>query len=435
MAIYGWYLLAEGLGAAVFALIIIIGLVFYALIPAVFGHRDKYGNMRTFIGWMFPSFINNDPRENENPENPPKTVTTLFGYDIQEWYVIWLYVMMMFIVVLTVTIFWVNFFIETSTSCNPFDDFDCFPNKRPQDIFYEKPLDCPNNNSVICKKFGCNIGNAVGLATGAFAFSWISATIFLWIVTKFLKEVLKEDTNVDNSCCRGCTRILCDCLNVRECFRRNQRDNRQQDTQCKTCCKFCYIIFIITFQVVVFLTATGLAAGGLTLYLLDKVSFTCCYEVGIFSTVIIMASTLLWCCGFKKRKQDIEMRQDNAQNHTENNVQNNIQNHNENNAQNNNEEDNAQNHNEEDNAQNHNEEDNAQNHNEEDNAQNHNEEDNAQNHNEEDNTQNHNEDINQPPEDRLAYTNPLASLPSPLNSPDVTTSTTIEIELENIPNN
>ena len=377
MAIYGWYLLAEGLGAAVFALIIIIGLVIYALIPAFFGQRDKYRNMRTFIWWMFPSFI-----KNKNQENPPKTFTTLFEYVIQEWYVIWLYVMMMFIVVLTITIFWVNFFIETSTSCNPYDDFDCFPNKRPLDIFYEKPLECPSEDSVICKRFGCNIGNAVGLATGAFAFSWISATILLWIVTKFLKQVLKEDTNVDNSCCRDCTKVCCKCLNIRKCFRRNQRDDQQHDTHCNTCCKFCYVILIITFQVVVFLTATGLAAGVLTLYLLDKVSFTCCYEVGIFSTVIILASTLLWCCGFKKRKQDIEMRQNNPQNN-----------------------------------------------------------------NEEDNAPNHNEGIVQPPADRLAHTNPLASLPSPLNSPNDTTPTdttpndttpndttptVIEIELQNI---
>ena len=384
-------MLAEGLGAAVFALIIIIGLVIYALIPAFFGHQDKYGNMRMFVAWMFPSFINNNQRENEDP---PKTDTTLFGYVIQEWYVIWLYVMMMFIVVLTVTIFWVNFFIETSTSCNPFDDFDCFPNKRPQDIFYEKPLECPNTeyNSVICKKFGCNIGNAVGLATGAFAFSWISATILLWIVTKFLKQVLKQDTNVDNSCCRDCTKIFCDSLNIRKHCRRN---NQRQHTQCDRCRKFCYVILIITFQVVVFLSVTGLAAGGLTLYLLDKVSFTCFYEVGIFSTVIIMASTLLWCCGFKKRKQDIEMRQDIAQNQTENNAQNNAQNQTGNNTQNqtgNDPQNNAQDQTGS-------------------NTQNQTE-NNALNHNEEGNIQNYNE----------GHTNPLASLPSPLNSPDITTT-------------
>lgn len=186
MTTYGTYFLAEAIGAVLFASIFAAGLIIWALLPRILREPDKYKNMRLFSEWMFPKIFENREDTDE------REVMTLFGYTVKKGYVIWLYIMMTFIVIFTVTIFWLNFMIETVSYCDPYDDFDCFSNTTLD----SEPEDCltiEKNVSVICKKFSCNLSNAVGSATGTFAFSWITATVILWIIIKFLENVLKRN--------------------------------------------------------------------------------------------------------------------------------------------------------------------------------------------------------------------------------------------------
>ena len=277
MTTYRTYFLAEAIGAVLFASIFAAGLIIWALLPRIPGNRepDKYKNMKLFCEWMFPKIFEN--RE----DGDKKEAMTLFGYTVKKWYVIWLYIMMSCIVIFTVTIFWLNFMIETVMYCDPYDDFDCFSNTTLD----SEPVNCweiERNVSVVCKKFSCNISNAVGSATGVFAFSWITATIILWVITKLLENVLKRNK---------IPRI---------------NDNRQQplpqERQLQLppfkCCST--ITLIILIQIIMILADTALLSGTVVAKYQDKVSYTCLYEVTIFWLVTIFASTVFWCYCFKE---------------------------------------------------------------------------------------------------------------------------------------
>lgn len=188
------YFLAESIGATLFALIFVIGFIIYALLP-IWTKDDKdetedmYRSVRKIVKTIFP-FVKREP-SNEGKKHD----TMIFENKVQEWYLGFLMVLLLFIIVVTVVIFWHNFFIERSSSCNPYDSFDCFEDKVFWDIFNDEPLNCntssmDENNDVQCFRFTCNIGNAVGLATGAFAFSWVTATALLWIILRCGDHIL-----------------------------------------------------------------------------------------------------------------------------------------------------------------------------------------------------------------------------------------------------
>ena len=277
MTTYGTYFLAEAIGAVLFAIIFAAGLIIWALLPRILGDRepDKCNkNMRLFGEWMFPKIFKNRKDTNK------KEVMTLFGYTVKNGYVIWLYVMMTFIVIFTVTIFWLNFMIETVSYCDPYDDFDCFSNTT-LDSGPENCWEIERNVSVICKKFSCNLSNAVGSATGTFAFSWITATVILWIIIKLLKKVLKRNKTSQ----------------INDNQQLPPQGGQRQLPSCK-CCRTITLIIII--QMIIILSDTALLIGTLVAKIQDKVSNTCLYQVTIFWLVTIFASTVFWCYCFKE---------------------------------------------------------------------------------------------------------------------------------------
>ena len=292
------YFLAESIGATLFALLFVVGFVIYALLPIWTKDRedetedeteDKYRSVRKIVKTIFP-FVKRD-----TSNGGKKHDTKIFKYKVQEWYLAFLMVMILFIIVVTVVIFWHNFFIERSSSCNPYDSFDCFEDKVFWDIFNDEPLNCSTssmdeNNDVQCFRFTCNIGNAVGLATGAFAFSWVTATALLWIILQCGDLILKEqsdDDNNNNKCCKPC------CTG---CLRR---------CSCITNYKWFYFFCILLFQVFTTSCALGLFSFTGYLHIDGKVSLTCYYSVSTFGILIMIASITPWCCIFKRRKLDI----------------------------------------------------------------------------------------------------------------------------------
>ena len=293
MTTYGTYFLAEAIGASLFALIFATGLIIWALLPRILGDRepDKYKNMRLFCEWMFPKIFEN--RE----DGDKKEVMTLFGYTVKKWYVIWLYIMMIFIVIFTVTIFWLNFMIETVMYCDPYDDFDCFSNTTLD----SEPVNCweiERNVSVICKKFSCNISNAVGSATGTFAFSWITATVILWIIIKLLENVLKRNKtsrindNQQQPSPQGGQEVIND--------NQQEGEHRQLEQHKLSTYKCCSVAWIIILQIAMFIAIFVLIGGIVAAKLQDKVSYTCLYQVTIFCIVTFFASTVFWWNGFKE---------------------------------------------------------------------------------------------------------------------------------------
>ena len=298
MTTYGTYCLAEAIGAVLFAIIFAAGLIIWALLPRFLGDRepDKYNkNMRLFGEWMFPKIFENRKDTNK------KEVMTLFGYTVKNGYVIWLYVMMTFIVIFTVTIFWLNFMIETVSYCDPYDDFDCFSNttldSRPENCW-----EIERNVSVICKKFSCNLSNAVGSATGTFAFSWITATVILWIVTKLLENVLKRNKTSrinDNPQPQPTQEGQHEPQEGQHEPQEGQHEAQQVQHELSTH-KCCSIALIIILQIAMFIAVFALIAGIVAAKYKDKVSYTCLYQVTIFCIVTFFASTVFWWNGFKE---------------------------------------------------------------------------------------------------------------------------------------
>ena len=287
------YFLAESIGATLFALIFVIGFIIYALLPIWTKDKedeteDMYRSVRKIVKMIFP-FVGRETSTKTN--GGKKHNTKIFTYKVHEWYLAFLMVMLLFIIVVTVVIFWHNFFIERSSSCNPYDSFDCFEDEVFWNIFNDGPLNCNTSmDDVQCFKFTCNIGNAVGLATGAFAFSWVTATALLWIILRCGDLMLKEQSDDDNNnnkcckpCCTGCLR-RCSCITNYRRF---------------------YFFCIVLFQV--FTSSCALVLFSFTGYLhIDgKVSLTCYYSVSTFGILILIASITPWCCIFKRRKLDI----------------------------------------------------------------------------------------------------------------------------------
>ena len=289
---YYIYFIAQTVGAVIFALLLVIGLTIYALIPLFNKQRDKAINARRIIRSVFSYVKIKKVDENtKNNNGGDKHVTKVFEYQIQEWYIGWICALLYAVVISTALIFWSNFFIEHSSSCNPYDDFDCFPNERVIDIFFETPFNCSKgkHDNVQCLKFSCNLGNAVGLATGTFAFSWFTATVLLWIIIQCTKPVLKDVTdqqNVNTWCKHCCIKDCPDCGNIKCCM----------------CGRICCVAVIVCFQIGVLTFA--IAIIGSCSYLLSKgqISVTCYYETFIFSVLIIVPSTTMWYCTFKQKR-------------------------------------------------------------------------------------------------------------------------------------
>lgn len=302
---YRAYFQAESIGSMVFALTVFIGFSIYAALPCFMGYKDKYYNMRRTIQMIFP-YIKKEKRANtatngeSNTENQHRNTeydTKIFNnYIIQEWYLFCLWFLLLGVIIATVVIFWLNFFIERSSKCDPNDTFDCYPNKPSLNILDETPLTNCSVNDAKCFRFTCNIGNAVGLATGAFAFSWVTASAFLWIIIQLGGNALKKTENNENDCNCPCNRCIpcpsseyeCSCLKN------------------SNCCLCAYVTCVIVFQAFTFLSAVGLLVVCFLLYFHGKISITCYYEVITFCILIVVTSLVIWCYGFKNHR--IKMR-------------------------------------------------------------------------------------------------------------------------------
>ena len=314
---YRAYFQAESIGSSLFALIVAIGFSIFAALPCFMGYKDKHYNIRRTIQMIFP-YIKKEKRSNTSTTNGEASSTNveectsskhrdteydtkIFNYIIQEWYLFWLWVLLLGVIITTVVIFWLNFFIERSSTCDM--NFDCYPNEPSLDILDEKPLPNCSISEAKCYRFTCNIGNAVGLATGAFAFSWVIASAFLWIIIQLGGNALKKTENNENDCnfpCKCCTSSFscgaCKFLYECSCLKNDW-------------CSCIYVFCVIGFQALLFLSALGLAGFNFYLYYKGKISITCYFEIGTFCILVIVASLMIWCWGFKNHKATIKREQ------------------------------------------------------------------------------------------------------------------------------
>ena len=191
---YGYYFVSELVLSALALIITVVGFLCFLC----YGPDGKTENARCILSKVFP-YVKKKKDEGDTctcecdycdkKNNGPnvKYRTTIFGYKIDNWNTIVLSIQVALVFGATAMIFAANLLIQHSSSCNAHDKFDCFPNGA---AFNQAP-NCSKENDQ-CFKFAWNPFNAAEMATGTFAFSWMTATVFLWIVTKFAKKLDKE---------------------------------------------------------------------------------------------------------------------------------------------------------------------------------------------------------------------------------------------------
>lgn len=249
------YFYAEVFGAVGFVIILMIGIIIFACLP-VFrpGKSDSFSTTRTLVQWLFP-FVRK-VGDNE---------TLMFGRRIRKIALIWLAIIVSLIIANTSAIFWINFFIEQSSSCGT--NFDCFPIDNVNKIINMEALNCNSQNNIQniqCFKFSCNIGNAIGNATGALGFTWISATFCMWFILQLGLFIKKEGNSKKN--------VLAS--------------------------------FLVCFQVFVILSWVALMVTVISKFYAERtISLTCTIQVFTFCFLMSVSGFTPWCDFFEKETE------------------------------------------------------------------------------------------------------------------------------------
>ena len=348
---YMTYFYIELIGSILIAVFAIILMTVYVLFPIFNGYEDIYYNIRSLIKLIVPhaenvlkptarrvatptddnnnsvnenddsdsdgcdeveeetvkvAITNNGANDNDNGNDDDdddddddgshkmnKYKTKLYGYTLQEWYLMFMLIITYFIIVVVVVIFWLNFFIERSTSCSPYNDgnFHCYnANLFLNERLHSFPLNCSEkiHRNVICYKFACNISGGGGLATGAFGLAWFLANALIWFIIQIAEPIIKKDNNNNNNCCK----FNVDCKSLKGCFKKIQE---------LSCYVYFAVMILVGFQFLIIVVFLIPFIYTIVLYAKGVIPAICFYEVSIFCFLVLgLSATFFWCIGFKK---------------------------------------------------------------------------------------------------------------------------------------
>lgn len=108
--------------------------------------------------------------------------TVMFGFIVTKVYIYILFVVMLFIVALTMSIFFTYVAIQRTNTYNPFDNStDCFhEDGAPVEWTIDQAVMLDEN--IECFTWGPNVAGAIGQATAILLFSWTFISVMTWII-------------------------------------------------------------------------------------------------------------------------------------------------------------------------------------------------------------------------------------------------------------
>ena len=261
---YNTYFYTEVFSGVLFSGLAVAGFIIYAFLPCCCS-EDKDGNLRKSTRVLYP-FIKKHEESNE---------TIIFGYVLEKWYIVWLFIVAQIIVGVTMFILGFNLFVINSSVCST--GYDCFANKTPI-------VNCSSDEDVECFQLTCNIGNAVGAATGAQLFAMAAANIIMRTILYFASKVVSIKNVYDNP---------------------NTPLKKVVDKHKAKARKICGIIGIISCQIVtgvIFVSVVTAAALVQAVVPLENVSlsFGCVLELFLLCIALAVSCLVFWCFGFKR---------------------------------------------------------------------------------------------------------------------------------------
>ena len=262
---YNTYFYTEVFSGVLFSGLAVAGFIIYAFLPCCCS-EDKDGNLRKSTRVLYP-FIKKHEESNE---------TIIFGYVLEKWYIVWLFIVAQIIVGVTMFILGFNLFVINSSVCST--GYDCFANKTPI-------VNCSSDEEdVECFQLTCNIGNAVGAATGAQLFAMAAANIIMRTILYFASKVVSIKNVYDNP---------------------NTPLKKVVDKHKAKARKICGIIGIISCQIVtgvIFVSVVTAAALVQAVVPLENVSlsFGCVLELFLLCIALAVSCLVFWCFGFKR---------------------------------------------------------------------------------------------------------------------------------------
>ena len=262
---YNTYFYTEVFSGVLFSGLAVAGFIIYAFLPCCCS-EDKDGNLRKSTRVLYP-FIKKHEESNE---------TIIFGYVLEKWYIVWLFIVAQIIVGVTMFILGFNLFVINSSVCST--GYDCFANKTAL-------VNCSSDEEdVECFQLTCNIGNAVGAATGAQLFAMAAANIIMRTILYFASKVVSIKNVYDNP---------------------NTPLKKVVDKHKAKARKICGIIGIISCQIVtgvIFVSVVTAAALVQAVVPLENVSlsFGCVLELFLLCIALAVSCLVFWCFGFKR---------------------------------------------------------------------------------------------------------------------------------------
>ena len=249
---YNTYFYTEVFSGLFFSGSAVAGFIIYAFLPCCCS-EDKDGNLRKSTRVLYP-FIKKHEEPNE---------TIIFGYVLEKWYIVLLFIVAQMIVAVTMFILGFNLFVINSSVCST--GYDCFANKTAL-------VNCSSDEEdVECFQLTCNIGNAVGAATGAHLFAMVAANIIMRTILHFASKVVSIKNvygNPNTKACKRCGIIIISC-------------------QIVTGVIFLGFAILVLVQAVVPLENFSL-------------SFGCVLELFSLFIALAISSHVIWCFGFKR---------------------------------------------------------------------------------------------------------------------------------------
>ena len=270
---YDTYFYTEVISGLLFSGLAVAGFSIYAFLPCCCS-EDKDGNLRKSTRVLYP-FIKKHEESNE---------TIIFGYVLEKWYIIWLFIVAQIIVAITMFILGFNLFVINSSVCST--GYDCFANKT-------LIVNCSSDEKdVECFQLTCNIGNAVGAATGAQIFAMATANIIMRTILYFASKVVSIK-NVYGTHNTPLKKVV---------------DKHKDKAR-----KKCGIIGIISCQIVtgvIFVSLVTAAVWVQAVVPLENfsLSFGCILELFLLCIALIFSCLVFWCFGFKRTSKK-EVRQ------------------------------------------------------------------------------------------------------------------------------
>lgn len=247
MTSYWTYMTVQFLLPPIFAILTTIGVI---VIGCCVLKQDK------LVRIIFPYI----KKKNQN--------TIMFGFILSRGYICLLFAIILLIVFITVLIFWIHLFVETSHTYN--QKFDCFFDNKTRVEF--SPEEAMAMDNISCYTWNFNIIQALGQATETIAIAWIFVSTVTWVMLKLSHKVKKRIKNAKN------------------------RKERLVGY-------FGYFIMAII-QVTIYIVPIVMIITATTSFTYNEISDI---EIPLFGVILVSSGTVFWCtCFIKKEPESLE---------------------------------------------------------------------------------------------------------------------------------